>query len=692
MGTGHSSQTDNIIEKKSRYGARLDLLGILGVVQYIATHHREVESLFTHVESSVDYASQIDPHSLHDLRTAISNGDPMELNKILPECSPYLVAAALKMHFKEMEEPIVPFDYYNDFLSAGKELRQASDGKKMVRIKALVNQLPTVPKGTFEKLVRLLDSLETGESPYILACAFATSVFRPRFPPESTADMMEDPKIILNVLNFIVAHAKPIFPRPGDPEQLRLSGTMPNGPFVSPPQPPPPDRPKPSINLPAPPLPPQSPNITTPKEEPPPPPPPARAQAPPKPARAPPRPGRKPKSPGIKAKKLGNKAIKFPALKKRKKKFGTLQPSASIERIQAYQRREKMNENIRRMSETELPKPVKGPGFKIKKKKKKKIVAVRKDGLDPVSGSDSGVKCDNCGAVQQKGKFCSQCGNILKKPQPFKAKQQQDLKKKEQEAKKRQEEAKKKRLEEAKKRKVQQEREAAEAEARRQAENERQKRARVQAQAQAQREREERERKEREREERERQARLQAEKEAEEKRKAKEREIAAQRAKTKKPAAPKPKKKVLAAMWDRKAKEANEQQKHNVFSKNYNKSADKKLKRGQKGYGSAPEGSKSAARAERAKQWVKEQIGLLISVIKKVGTTGSHGRYEVTFGVMFVAYQDISDTLVGILRRAKKYKCVEFEGDMLFQGQSDRVVITLTPKADTWKHMPAAKA
>mmetsp|Transcript_8258 Transcript_8258/g.20294 ORF Transcript_8258/g.20294 Transcript_8258/m.20294 type:complete len:145 (+) Transcript_8258:402-836(+) len=142
-------------------------------------------------------------------------------------------------------------------------------------------------------------------------------------------------------------------------------------------------------------------------------------------------------------------------------------------------------------------------------------------------------------------------------------------------------------------------------------------------------------------------------------------------------------------MWDQKAKKANAEQKRNIFSRGYDKRASGNLKKGQKGYGTAPEGSKSAARAERAKQWVKEQIGLLISVIKKVGQKNPNGLYEVSFGVIFVAYQDISDTLVGILRRAKKYGCVEFMGDMLFQGQSDAVVISLTPKADTWKHMPA---
>ena len=37
----------------------------------------------------------------------------------------------------------------------------------------------------------------------------------------------------------------------------------------------------------------------------------------------------------------------------------------------------------------------------------------------------------------------------------------------------------------------------------------------------------------------------------------------------------------------------------------------------------------------------------------------------------------ISNKVVGILLRARKYGFVTFEGEMLFQGQDDNVVITL---------------
>jgi len=49
-------------------------------------------------------------------------------------------------------------------------------------------------------------------------------------------------------------------------------------------------------------------------------------------------------------------------------------------------------------------------------------------------------------------------------------------------------------------------------------------------------------------------------------------------------------------------------------------------------------------------------------------------------------YETISDTVVGILQRGKKkFGVVHFPGEMLFQGQSDNVIIKLTDKAASFK-------
>ena len=67
-----------------------------------------------------------------------------------------------------------------------------------------------------------------------------------------------------------------------------------------------------------------------------------------------------------------------------------------------------------------------------------------------------------------------------------------------------------------------------------------------------------------------------------------------------------------------------------------------------------------------------------MSVINDIGEDDPEtGFKSIKFGPLFVAYQDISDTLVGILMRAKKYKRLTYKGQMLFQGMHDNVVIQL---------------
>ena len=69
----------------------------------------------------------------------------------------------------------------------------------------------------------------------------------------------------------------------------------------------------------------------------------------------------------------------------------------------------------------------------------------------------------------------------------------------------------------------------------------------------------------------------------------------------------------------------------------------------------------------------------LIEVIKEIGAPDPEegGITTVKFGPLFYKYADISDTLVGILMRAKKRKRIKYQGDMLFQNMHDHVKITV---------------
>lgn len=130
------------------------------------------------------------------------------------------------------------------------------------------------------------------------------------------------------------------------------------------------------------------------------------------------------------------------------------------------------------------------------------------------------------------------------------------------------------------------------------------------------------------------------------------------------------------AMWQQKVDTHLEAQENNVFSGGYK--GESRLKKGDEGYGKPKEGSETHRRAQEATKWVEKEIEKMVGVIKDIGEYDEQrGGHTVTFGKLFKAYQDISDTLVGILMRAKKRKRVYYIGDMLYQGASDDVRITV---------------
>ena len=134
-----------------------------------------------------------------------------------------------------------------------------------------------------------------------------------------------------------------------------------------------------------------------------------------------------------------------------------------------------------------------------------------------------------------------------------------------------------------------------------------------------------------------------------------------------------------AAELEERQRRANEEMKANPFSKNFDPNA-RKLKKGDTGYGKAVAGSETEARANKAQAWIEEEISKLIEVLKEFGVEDAPTKeVRMSFGELFMRYADISDTLVGILMRAKRRKRILFDSDMLFQGVHDHIVIRLMP-------------
>lgn len=135
----------------------------------------------------------------------------------------------------------------------------------------------------------------------------------------------------------------------------------------------------------------------------------------------------------------------------------------------------------------------------------------------------------------------------------------------------------------------------------------------------------------------------------------------------------------LKSRWQSWASEHTVNQKLNPFSEyfDYDYSMSLRLQKGQEGYGRPKEGTQTAERAKRAEQHIHREIDDMCYVIRTMADPGRDGKTRVTFGQLFNRYVRISDKVVGILMRARKHGKVAFEGEMLWQGQDDGVIITL---------------
>ncbi|KAH9408939.1 PREDICTED: actin-binding Rho-activating protein [Rhagoletis zephyria] len=135
-------------------------------------------------------------------------------------------------------------------------------------------------------------------------------------------------------------------------------------------------------------------------------------------------------------------------------------------------------------------------------------------------------------------------------------------------------------------------------------------------------------------------------------------------------------------MFTEKAEKHYEKQKLNPFSGNFDavEAAKQKLSKDDPNYGKPVEGSKTDNRGKAAAQLLQNEIKMLVEIMLKYGTAAEQdGKpvVQMSFKELFELYKVISNKVVGLLIRARKYKLVAFEGEMLYQGRDDAVVITL---------------
>ncbi|KAI5106395.1 actin-binding Rho-activating protein-like [Silurus meridionalis] len=133
----------------------------------------------------------------------------------------------------------------------------------------------------------------------------------------------------------------------------------------------------------------------------------------------------------------------------------------------------------------------------------------------------------------------------------------------------------------------------------------------------------------------------------------------------------------LTQTWQKWSEDHKDYQKHNPFT-----SVEVMAFRpvwSQADYGRPREGSHTERRGTEAQSHIGKEVSELCQIIRELGHRREDGRREIEFGKLFEHYVSISNKLVGLLLRARKQGQVHFEGEMLWQGKDDRVLITLFP-------------
>ena len=134
----------------------------------------------------------------------------------------------------------------------------------------------------------------------------------------------------------------------------------------------------------------------------------------------------------------------------------------------------------------------------------------------------------------------------------------------------------------------------------------------------------------------------------------------------------------LKENWQKWSNKHQEYQKQNPFS-NDTRPCVAVPHLGQDDYGRPLQGSMTEQRGKDAHTHVSREVQQLCEVIRNIGKPGDGDGDVITveFGKLFERYVTISNKLVGILLRARKQRLVDFEGEMLWQGKDDHVLITL---------------
>jgi hypothetical protein len=185
--------------------------GILIVGRYIVTNCGDVPNLFSDVQSSVSYVSNVDAESLDNIFEAVNNNDENALQTVLGTSQPYTIAAALKGYLKDLDEPLVPFDNFEPVLSTWVMNLSKNDKSKALALGVEIKKCGPQNVEVMRNMCSMFNALNTGESTKQFAYTFSSSFMRRRDRQTQPKQLVAEAKFCCSIVEHMIAHAPEVF-------------------------------------------------------------------------------------------------------------------------------------------------------------------------------------------------------------------------------------------------------------------------------------------------------------------------------------------------------------------------------------------------------------------------------------------------------------------------------------------------
>ncbi|XP_004559627.2 GEM-interacting protein isoform X2 [Maylandia zebra] len=143
----------------------------------------------------------------------------------LSDLSPHDITSILKHFFKELPEPLLTFDLYNDFVAVGKAIQHLNDGETSPEtneimditdnLQKLLHRLPPYCYSTLQHLVshlqRVSENYENKMSPSNLGIVFGPTLLRPLVSTDMSMIALLETTYQAVLVEFLITHHNKIF-------------------------------------------------------------------------------------------------------------------------------------------------------------------------------------------------------------------------------------------------------------------------------------------------------------------------------------------------------------------------------------------------------------------------------------------------------------------------------------------------